>query len=80
MMSEQKLESADDYSELDFEETTNAYKSINLTEFFKDEYGVATKNRTISGNVTMSNPFGFVSDHLSQHASCSSHPANLIVE
>jgi hypothetical protein len=74
-MSEQKLDSADDYSELDFAETNNVW-TINLNEFFKDEFGVATKNRTISGNVSQSNPFGFISDHLSQHASCSSNPAN----
>jgi hypothetical protein len=50
--------------------------AINLTEFFNDEYGVATKNRAISGNVSQSNPFGFISDDNSQHASYSSNPAN----
>ena len=77
-LNEHKLDSQeDDFSELDFAEgtclTNNAF---NLTEFFNDEFGVATKNRTISGNATQSNPYGFISDHLSHHASYSSNPAN----
>ncbi len=71
LINEQKIEIIEeDYSDDDFAEAPlNNTRAINLTEFFSDEYGVATKNRTISGNVSQSNPFGFMSDSNSQHAS-----------
>lgn len=65
LMNQQKIEFLEeDYSDDDFEETPlHNTRAINLTEFFNDEHGVATKNRTISGNVLQCYPFGLISDN-----------------